>query len=185
MRAGRVEVITGPMFAGKSEELVRRLTRAKIAKRSVGAFKHSNDTRYHETDIGSHAGRKFPARPYKTIEGLDRAVRGLEVIGIDEVQFFDTGLVELVETLANSGCRVIVAGLDLDAEGRPFGPIASLMAIADQVDKLSAVCMVCGEPAFRSFHKGGKTEQVEVGASQYEARCRTCWHQPHNQPPTE
>jgi len=175
MHRGRIEVITGGMFSGKSEELVRRLRRATFARKKVRAFKHSSDDRYHDTHIGCHSGIQFDALPKDTAFEILAASEGADVVGIDEAQFFHPGLVEVCEKLANTGKRVVVAGLDLDSEGHPFGPMPHLMAIAEDVDKLHAVCMVCGERACRSQHKAGKTELVEVGAAAYEARCRGCW----------
>ena len=179
MSKGRIEVIAGGMFSGKSEELVRRLRRATIARKKVFAIKHSSDDRYHQTHIGCHTGVTFEATPLRTTVGISQFLDSVsvpaEVVGIDEGQFFEWGLLDLCEELANRGIRVIVAGLDQDSNGKPFGPIPSLMAVAEEVTKLHAVCMVCGEEASRSYHKAGKTEQVEVGASQYEARCRKCW----------
>jgi len=175
MPKGRIEVITGGMFSGKSEELVRRLKRAEIARRPVVAFKHASDNRYDDAKIGSHSGVKFDATPVTTLSELVDLAQGAEVVGIDEVQFFPPEIVDVCEELANRGVRVISAGLDQDSKGKPFGPIPHLMAIAEDVTKLHAVCMVCGEPACRSQHKAGKTKQVEVGANAYEARCRKCW----------
>ena len=172
---GRIEVITGGMYAGKSEELVRRLRRAWFARKKIIAFKHFSDKRYHETHIGCHTGETFEAHPVSTIEAIASQAVGYDVVGIDEVQFFDESIVGLCEHLANSGVRVIVAGLDQDSLARAFGPIPPLMAIAEDVTKLHAVCVVCGEEASRSFHKGLKEHQVEVGAKQYEARCRKHW----------
>ena len=173
---GRIEVITGSMYCGKSEELVRRLRRATIARKKVVGIKHSSDDRYHQTHIGCHTGVTFEATPLKTVEEIALYLdRNIDVVGIDEGQFFEPGLAELCEGLANRGVRVIVAGLDQDSSGKPFGPIPSLMAVAEEVTKLHAVCVVCGEEASRSYHKGHKAHQVEVGASQYEARCRKCW----------
>jgi len=163
------------MFSGKSEELVRRLRRAKIAKKRVKAFKHASDDRYHKTHIGCHTGATFEAIPLNLVEVLEDEATGYEVIGIDEAQFFEPGLASLCERLANKGVRVIVAGLDQDSNGKPFGPIPELMAMAEDVTKLHAICVVCGEDASRSYHKGLKEHQVEVGVAQYEARCRTCW----------
>jgi len=163
------------MFGGKSVELVRRLSRACIAQKKVKAFKHASDDRYHKTHIGCHTGATFEAHPLKLVENIEHHAQDYEVVGIDEAQFFGTELGPLCERLANQGKRVIVAGLDLDSQGNPFGPIPHLLAIADDVVKLHAVCVVCGEEATRSYHKGNKEHQVEVGASQYEARCRKCW----------
>ncbi len=174
MPHGRIEVITGCMFSGKSEELVRRLRRAVIAKKSVRAFKHASDDRYDPTDIGCHTSVTFEARPVPSTLELIAAWSGADVVGIDEAQFFGESLGPLCEALANNGVVVIVAGLDLDSDGNPFGVIPYLMAIAETVTKLHAICMVCGEDASRSYHKGGKTEVVEVGADAYEARCRGC-----------
>jgi len=176
MSRGRIEVITGCMFGGKSEELVRRLRRAQIAKKRVGAFKHASDDRYDPVNIGCHTGVTFVAKPCHNVGDLNKMAQGLDVIGIDEAQFFLPVLIEFCEDKANSGVRVIVAGLDLDSNGQLFGPIPALMAMAEDVTKLSAVCVSCGEPASRTFHKGPKEHQVEVGASQYEARCRSCWN---------
>jgi thymidine kinase len=177
MSRGRIEVITGCMFSGKSEELNRRLRRARIARKGVFAVKHASDDRYDESAICSHNGAKFEANPLATVADIRERSRGAEVVGIDEGQFFHPGLVELCEELANNGVRVIVAGLDQDSDAKPFGPIPELMVIAEDVTKLTAVCVVCGEPATRSYHKAGKAEQVEVGADAYEARCRACWNE--------
>jgi len=162
------------MFSGKSEELVRRLRRAVIAKKNVKAFKHASDDRYDAVDIGCHTGVKFEARPMLSTIELVAAWTGADVVGIDEAQFFGESLGPLCEAMANHGVRVIIAGLDLDSDGNPFGVIPYLMAIAEDVTKLHAICVVCGEDASRSYHKAGKTEQVEVGADAYEARCRGC-----------
>jgi len=178
MSKGRIEVIAGGMFSGKSEELVRRLRRAKIAQKRVKAFKHASDDRYHKTHIGSHTGTTFEAHPLNLAAAIEEAAEGFNVIGIDEAQFFEPGLAEMCERLANKGVRVIVAGLDQDSQGKPFGPIPELMAVAEDVTKLHAICVVCGEDASRSYHKGLKEHQVEVGVTQYEARCRTCWLMP-------
>ena len=175
MSRGRVEVVTGSMFCGKSEELVRRLRRAKIAKKRVRAFKHASDDRYHKTHIGCHTGTTFEAYPMSTVAAIEVSAEGFDVIGIDEAQFFEPGLAAMCERLANKGVRVIVAGLDQDSKGKPFGPIPELMSVAEDVTKLHAVCVVCGEDASRSYYKGMKEHQVEVGVSKYEARCRTCW----------
>ena len=175
MNQGRIEVIAGGMYSGKTEELIRRLRREKYARKAVGVFKHGIDTRYSVEDLGSHNGSKLKARPYKTVKGLSNAVRGLQVVGIDEAQFFDDSLVDMVLELAANGVRVILAGLDMDSEGKPFDPMPTLMAIADDVWKPHAVCVVCGDDATHSFHKESKTEQVEVGADAYEARCRKHW----------
>ncbi len=177
MDTGRVEVITGCMFSGKSEELVRRLKRAVIGRKDVAAFKHAADTRYDATNIGCHAGQTFPANPVKTADAIKTSLlnRNVDVVGIDEAQFFGYAIGLLCEELANVGMLVIVAGLDMDSDGIPFGPMPALMAVADSITKLSAVCLICGEAATRTYHKTGKDSQVEVGANQYEARCRAHW----------
>ena len=175
MPRGRIEVITRGMFSGKSEELVRRLRREGFARKSIRAVKHASDCRYHETHIGCHGGQTFEALPVKDAEALVRQVAGFEVVGIDEGQFFGDDLPDACEHLANAGVLVIVAGLDLTAEGKPFHPMPALMAIAEDVTKLRAVCVVCGEKACRSHHLAGKDVDVEVGAKSYEARCRGCW----------
>jgi len=178
MSNGRIEVIAGGMFGGKSTELVRRLICAQIARKKVVAFKHAADDRYDAVQIGCHNGLRFQATPVSTsaeIMALVKADPEIRVVGIDEGQFFDDDLPEVCENMANAGIRVIVAALDNDSKGKPFGPIPYLMALAEDVDKLKAVCMVCGEPACRSQHKAGKAAQVEVGADAYEARCRSCW----------
>jgi len=175
MPRGRIEVIAGGMFSGKTEELVRRLRRAIIARKSVRAVKHFTDNRFHETNLGCHSGLSFDAIPLKDAEAIYRQVRGFEVVGIDEAQFFGADLPDVCERLANAGVRVIVAGLDLTAEGVPFEPMPALMALAEDVTKLHAVCVVCGEPACRSHHRAGKGTDIEVGAEAYEARCRGCW----------
>lgn len=177
---GWIEAVIGPMYSGKSEELIRRLRRAKIAKQKVVAFKHSIDDRYCSENVVSHNGNKVeainicdPDDIYKYIE------EDTEVVGIDEVQFFSDRIVEIIEDLANKGMRVIVAGLDMDFRGEPFGPAPHIMAVAEFVDKLSAICMVCGNPAHRTQRLiNGKPAKysdpiVLVGALEsYEARCR-------------
>lgn len=174
----RVEVVTGCMFSGKSEELIRRLRREVIAKRTVLAFKPAIDNRYDETSVASHGGLRFPCFSIGDVAAIRMKLRDApvpDVVGIDEAQFFDQDIVNLVQELAARGCRVIIAGLDLDADGVPFGSMPFLLAEADVVLKLTAVCTVCGEEATRSRHMQGKATQVEVGADQYEARCRSHW----------
>jgi thymidine kinase len=164
------------MFSGKSSELIRRLRRALFAKQRVVAFKHGLDQRYHPRDIGSHAGSLFESLPVSSSAEILESLRGREydVVGVDEGQFFDEGLIQICQDLADAGKIVIVAGLDMDSDGRPFGPMPSLLAVADVVDKIHAVCVVCGQDASRSFHHGEKVSTVEVGVQAYEARCRTC-----------
>jgi thymidine kinase len=168
------------MFSGKTEELIRRLRRAEIAKQRVQVFSHSLDTRYGESQVASHSGSNFDATPVKTaaqiFEKLDPQTT---VVAIDEAQFFDWEIADVVNELANRGIRVILAGLDTDFRAEPFGPMPLLMAQAEQVEKLSAICVVCGEPASRTQRLiNGKPAQYDdpiilVGASEvYEARCR-------------
>lgn len=174
---GRIEVITGPMFSGKSEELIRRLKRARIARQRVACYKPDIDLRYHRTAIASHSSQTHDATTVATVEELKAALFPLldeiDVIGIDEAQFFDTRLIPLSVELVHLGKRVVMAGLDTTFNAEPFGPIPALMAIADEVTKLSAVCMVCGQPAIHTQRLGQSQELVVVGAAGvYEARCR-------------
>ena len=175
---GRVEVIVGGMYGGKSEELIRRLRRAVIAKQSVVCFKPAIDTRYHETDVASHAGAAFPAIPVSDIHTMYATATAANavVVGIDEVQFFDDGIVEVIRTLAGNGMRVIAAGLDLDYRGVPFGPMPHLLAEAEEIMKVHAVCTVCGRDASRSQRLTRDTDTIVIGgAESYEARCRSHW----------
>jgi len=177
---GRLEVIVGSMFSGKSEELLRRLRRAVIARQHVQVFKPAIDNRYSETKVASHARNFFDAQVINCADDILRLLRDdTTVIGIDEVQFLDETIIGIVESLADRGIRVIMAGLDTDFRGEPFGVVPALMARAEQVDKLSAICTVCGEPATRTQRiVNGKPAHynepiVVVGASEcYEARCR-------------
>src|SRR5665213_4037326 len=177
---GRIEVITGPMFSGKSEELIRRLKRARIARQRVACYKPDIDLRYHRTAIASHSSQTHEATTVATVEDLKAALfpqlSDIDVIGIDEAQFFDTRLIPLAVELVHLGKRVVMAGLDTTFNAEPFGPIPALMAIADEVTKLSAVCMVCGQPAIHTQRLGASRELVVVGAAGvYEARCRNCF----------
>jgi thymidine kinase len=174
---GRIEVITGPMFSGKSEELIRRMKRARIARQRVVCFKPDIDLRYHRTAIASHSAQTHDARVVANIDRLREAlfpqIDEVEVIGIDEAQFFDESLVPLSLELMHLGKRILIAGLDTTFAGEPFTPIPDLMAIADEVEKLSAVCMTCGAPAIHTQRLGSSQELVVVGAAGlYEARCR-------------
>ena len=176
-REGRIEAISGGMFSGKSEELVRRLRRAAIARQSVQVFKPAADTRHDPAAAGHprQAGAGGGERDLQ-LRAPAELRPGVEVVGIDEAQFFDDGLVELVCELADSGVRVIVAGLDLDYLRRPFGPMPRILAIAEYVDKVHAVCMRCGAPAHYSQRIAGGGEQLQVGDTEsYEARCRRCY----------
>ena len=172
---GWIEVICGSMFSGKTEELIRRLRRAHIARQSVQCFKHGADNRYDATRIVSHDRREVESVPLADAQSLAEAIRPrTRVVGIDEAQFFGDDLVVLVERLADEGRRVIVAGLDQDYRGKPFGPIPYLMAVSEYVTKAHAICVVCGNPANRSQRVRGGDEVVQVGADDsYEPRCRT------------
>jgi thymidine kinase len=174
---GQIEVITGGMFSGKSEELVRRLRRATIARQRVQVFTPEVDTRHDRERLVTRDNRELAAVTVADSAELARRLRpATEVVGIDEAQFFDHGLVALVDRLADRGARVIVAGLDLDHRRRPFGPMPELLAMAEFVDKMHAICVLCGAPAHFSQRLAGGSEQVLVGDSDlYEARCRVCY----------
>jgi thymidine kinase len=174
---GWIEVICGSMFSGKSEELIRRLRRAKIARQKVIAFKPRIDDRYDEADIVTHDDRRIESiRILNAREILDHVDPDTQVVGIDEAQFLGDELPEVCETLANAGVRVIVAGLDQDYTGKPFEPMPALLAIAEYITKTLAVCMKCGKPANRTQRIIPSKERVVVGASEaYEARCRHCF----------
>jgi len=187
---GRIEVITGPMFSGKSEELIRRLKRARIARQRVACFKPDIDLRYHRTAIASHSAQTHEAVTVATVarlrEALFSQISEVEVIGIDEAQFFDELIVPLTVELVHLGKRILLAGLDTTFTGEPFGPIPALMAIADEVTKLSAVCIVCGAPAIHTQRLGASQELVVVGAAGiYEARCRACFRPYLDEHPSE
>jgi thymidine kinase len=173
-RPGSLEVICGSMFSGKSEELIRRLRLARIAHQRVQVFKPAMDTRYADEELVSHSDFRISAQCVRAAGEILAQVHDLTaVVGIDEVQFFDAGILEVTNRLANQGKRVVVAGLDQDYLGRPFEPTPALMAVAEYVTKLLAVCAVCGEPANRSQRLRGGSARVELGASdRYEARCR-------------
>ncbi|MBU3157387.1 thymidine kinase [Clostridium estertheticum] len=179
---GWVEVIIGPMYSGKSEELIRRIRRTKIAKQKVQVFKPEIDNRYSKDDVVSHCGEKEEAvRVKNSLQILDLLDADTQVIAIDEVQFFDKGIIDIITSLADNNKRVICAGLDMDFRGEPFGPIPALLAIAEFVDKIQAICVVCGNPATRTQRLiNGKPAKYEdkivlIGATEsYEARCRKC-----------
>lgn len=174
---GHVEAITGGMFSGKSEELVRRLRRAAIARQVVQVFKPEADSRHSRERLVTRDNRELEAVSVAGSADLRRLLRpGVQVVGIDEAQFFDPGLVELASELADAGVRVIVAGLDLDYLRRPFGPMPQILALAEYVDKMHAVCVRCGAPAHYSQRIAGGGEQIQAGdADAYEARCRACF----------
>ena len=173
---GWIEVVTGCMFSGKTEELIRRLNRARYAKQTVRIFKPRVDSRYSATNVVSHSRQEIPAVVVDSAaEILDR-VDGVDVVGIDEAHFMDSALVSVAERLANQGKRVVVAGLDQDFLGRPFDPVPHLMAVAEYVTKNLAICMKCGNPADRSQRLVRRDATVVVGGAEaYEARCRRCF----------
>jgi thymidine kinase len=175
--SGWVEAITGSMFSGKSEELIRRVRRAQIARQKVQLFKPCVDDRYASDEIVSHSDMKMPSQVVASAaEILERVEDGTEVVAIDEGQFFDLSLLDVVNTLADRGVRVIVAGLDQDFRGRPFDPMPQILAVAEYVDKTLAICQRCGAPANRTQRLVAATDRVVVGgAAQYEARCRHCF----------
>lgn len=181
-RIGWIEVICGSMFSGKTEELIRRLKRAKIAKQKVEIFKPSLDTRYDEIEIVSHNKNSIRSTPVNTAEEILLLAGDCDVIGIDETQFFDDGIVEVCNVLAKNGKRIIIAGLDMDSNGLPFGSMPQLMASAEFVTKVHAICMVCGEIAHYSYRKIHSESQVMLGeADSYEARCRKCFNSAKNE----
>ena len=183
--SGWVEVIVGSMFSGKSEELIRRLRRAQIARQKVQVFKPKIDDRYSIEQIASHSGMTHVSKPVMTAaELLEQMEDDTQVVGIDEGQFFDMAIVETVNDLANLGKRVIIAGLDQDYMGRPFEPMPQLLSIAEFITKTHAICVKCGSTANYSQRTSESKERVEVGASdKYEARCRKCFV-PHSDAPT-
>lgn len=176
---GWIEVIAGCMFSGKTEELIRRLKRAKIAKQSVKIFKPVIDNRYSEEEIVSHSEQSLPSILVSDVNDILELAECFQVVGIDEAQFFGPEIVEICNTLANNGKRVIVAGLDQDYTGKPFEPVPQLLAIAEYITKALAICVACGNPADKTQRKVGSKERVLVGASDsYEARCRKCHYIP-------
>ena len=178
--SGGIEVIAGSMFSGKSEELIRRLRRAVIARQKVQVFKPDVDDRFGREEIVSHSEMRLPSIPVASSAELEsRVAPDTDVVGIDEGQFFDAGLTAVAERLADAGKRVIVAGLDTDYRGEPFDPIPSLMAIAEDVTKTHAICMVCGGTANNTQRLVDSPERFVVGAQGvYEARCRRCFEPP-------
>jgi thymidine kinase len=176
---GWIEVIAGCMFSGKTEELIRRIRRAQIARQQVAIFKPRMDTRFSDNHIVSHSDAKLQSTSVDSSAQILSLAADAQVVGIDEGQFFDSGLVDVVETLANQGKRVIVAGLDQDYRGKPFEPMPQLLAIAEYITKTLAICVVCGNPADRTQRTTASSERVLVGAKDsYEARCRKCYVPP-------
>ena len=177
-KAGHIEVICGSMFSGKTEELIRRLNRALIAKQKVEIFKPAVDKRYHDFDVVSHNENTIRSTPVQFADDIILLAGDCEVVGIDEVQFFDNQIVHVANILARSGKRVIMAGLDMDFEGNPFEPMPKLLAIAEYVTKVHAICMKCGALASYSYRLSEKKEKVMLGQKDtYEARCRKCFHE--------
>lgn len=175
-RPGRIEVVCGSMFSGKTEELIRRMKRAKFAKQKVEIFKPSLDTRYSEEDVVSHDKNTIRSTPIDSSGAILLLASDIDVVGIDEAQFFDEGLVEVCNQLANNGVRVIVAGLDMDYKGIPFGPIPALCAIADEVTKVHAICVKCGALAYVSHRLIHNDKRVLLGEKdEYEPLCRECY----------
>lgn len=175
-RPGRIEVVCGSMFSGKTEELIRRMKRAKFAKQKVEIFKPSIDTRYSDVNVVSHDQTAIPSTPVDTSSTILLLSSDIDVVGIDEAQFLDNGLVEVCNELANRGVRVIVAGLDMDFKGVPFGPMPALCAIADDVTKVHAICVRCGSLAYLSHRLVQNDKRVLLGEKmEYEPLCRDCY----------
>jgi thymidine kinase len=175
-KKGSIEVICGSMFSGKTEELIRRLKRAKFAKQRVEIFKPAIDTRYSDVEVVSHDNNSILSTPVDSSGNILLLTGDVDVVGIDEAQFFDEGIIEVCNKLANSGLRVIVAGLDMDFRGVPFGPMPALMAVADDVTKEHAVCVRCGSPAYVSHRLVADAHQVLLGEmNEYEPICRHCF----------
>ena len=176
-RSGWIEVITGSMFSGKTEELIRRLKRANFANLKVEIFKPVIDTRYSESKVVSHDSNAIISTQVESALNISLMVSNVDVVGIDEAQFFDNGLVEVCNRLADSGIRVIVAGLDMDFKGNPFGPIPALISIAEYVTKVHAICMRCGNLAHYSYRKSDTDKIILLGEKDiYEALCRNCYN---------
>ena len=175
-RPGRIEVVCGSMFSGKTEELIRRLKRAKFARQRVEIFKPSIDTRYSDEEVVSHDQNAIISTPIDSSSSILLLASDIDVVGIDEAQFLDEGLVQVCNELANRGVRVIVAGLDMDFRGVPFGPIPALCAIADEVTKVHAICVKCGSLAYVSHRLVQSDKRVLLGETQeYEPLCRECY----------
>jgi thymidine kinase len=178
---GWIEVVAGSMFSGKTEELIRRLNRAKIAKQKVEIFKPKVDTRYSDDEVVSHNSNAIRSTPVETAANILLLSSDVDVVGIDEAQFFDEGLADVCNELANQGIRIIVAGLDMDFQGKPFGPIPGLMATAEYVTKVHAVCMQCGNLAQYSHRLSDTDKLVLLGEKDaYEPLCRVCYNKAQN-----
>lgn len=177
LHRGRIEVICGSMFSGKTEELIRRLKRAKFARQRVEIFKPAIDTRYSDDDVVSHEGNSLSSTPVEAAASILLLSGEAEVVGIDEAQFFDEGLVDVCTALANQGKRVIVAGLDMDFQGVPFGPMPALCAVAEDVTKVHAICVRCGDLAYVSHRTVSDARRVLLGEKEeYEPLCRACYN---------
>jgi len=175
-RRGWIEVICGSMFSGKTEELIRRLRRARIANLQVGIFKPLQDNRYHPENIVSHDDKSIQSIPVSSSKAILEQISAVDVVGIDEAQFFDEALPEVCDILALKGIRIIVAGLDMDYSGKPFGQIPILLSKAEYITKLHAICMQCGNIANYSYRKTGNAERLLIGNKDiYEPRCRLCY----------
>ncbi len=176
-RSGWIEVICGSMFSGKTEELIRRLKRSKIANQKVEIFKPQIDTRYDKSKVVSHDANYILSTPVSSSNEILNLVNSVNVVGIDEAQFFDENLPEVCQQLALKGIRVIASGLDMDYMGKPFGPMPTLLSVAEYITKLHAICSHCGNLATHSYRFSGENGQVALGETdKYEARCRTCYH---------
>ncbi len=176
-RSGWIEVITGAMFSGKTEELIRRLKRAKIANQRVEIFKPVLDTRYDEAKVVSHDANFILSTPVAHSSELLEKAEGVNVVGIDEAQFFDAALPDVCQNLAMRGMRVIIAGLDMDFRGKPFGPVPNLLAVAEYITKVHAICPHCGNLATHSYRLSTEEGTIMLGEKdRYEPRCRTCYH---------
>ncbi|MBQ1618618.1 MAG: thymidine kinase [Bacteroidales bacterium] len=176
-KSGCIEVICGSMFSGKTEELIRRLRRAQFANQKIAIFKPSIDVRYSDVDVVSHDLHKIISKPIQDASDMLKIDSGVQVVGIDEAQFFGENLVEVCQALANRGVRVIVAGLDTDFAGKPFGPIPALMAVAEDVQKVHAICVRCGSLANHSHRLTHSKALVELGEKdKYEPLCRDCYN---------
>lgn len=176
LRRGSIEVVCGSMFSGKTEELIRRMKRAQFAKQRVEIFKPAIDVRYSEEDVVSHDKRAIPSTPVESSGSILLLANDVDVVGIDEAQFFDMGIVEVCTELANRGIRVIVAGLDMDFKGVPFGPMPNLLAIAEDVYKTHAICVNCGDLAYVSHRLVDSEKRVLLGETEkYEPLCRSCY----------
>ena len=176
-KAGSIEVICGSMFSGKTEELIRRMKRAQFAKQTVEIFKPCIDVRYSEDKVVSHDSHSIHSTPISSPSQMLELSNDVEVVGIDEAQFFDNSLIDVVQTLANRGIRVIIAGLDTDFLGKPFGPMPALMAVAEDIQKVHAICVKCGSPANHSHRLSKSEELVLLGEKdEYEPLCRHCFN---------